>query len=306
MIGEREADTGDAAPESRRRRSRLGSLGLVAAGLIAGLGVAYAFSLDSRQTPGPVSQELPSVAEVATESPAPLSSPVTPGAVDAQTAVERFLTAEARSDYAGSYDMLSAADREQVPNVEMWVASHADVLPPILGFEVEETTVEGAGGEVVTLVELEPGLNPVVGLIPGRAQITWVATAENGTWKVALAESRIEPLYPPEEEAVSAVSSWVTARQECQTGVSAGEHEGGLLGFPPAADELCGLAGEVRVDLSPPLSAADAAPFVAEFGPEFDLWSRVVEVESPRLRIVVAPVGLEWLVIGVLPEEGGP
>ncbi|MBA2336814.1 MAG: hypothetical protein H0V96_03475 [Acidimicrobiia bacterium] len=270
------------------------------AGAVVGLGLAYVLSLDLFSTPAPVSPDLPAAA-AASESPEPAPAPASPGAVDAQTAVEVFLDAEAQRDYAGSYDMLSAADLQQVPSVAEWIAVHADVLPPILGYQVEQTTVDGARAEVVTIVQFEPDLNPVVGLAPGQAQITWTAIAEDdGGWRVALGDSRIEPIYPPDEEAVSAVASWVMARQGCQSGVSAGEHDGGLLGLPSAADALCGTTGEVNVDLSTPLSAADAAPFVAEFGPEFELWSRVVAVQSPGLRVVVAPVGSEWLVIGVL------
>lgn len=300
MIGQREVDTAHAVPEPARRRSRLTGPALVVAGVVAGLGLAYVLSLDLFSTPAPVSPVLPAAA-AASESPEPAPAPASPGAVDAQTAVEGFLDAEVQRDYAGSYAMLSAADRQQVPNVAQWIAVHADVLPPILGYQVEQTTVDGDRAEVVAIVQFEPDLNPVVGLAPGEAQITWTATAEDGGgWKVALGDSRIEPIYPPDEEAISAVASWVMARQGCQAGVPAGEHDGGLLGVPSAADDVCGNTADVTVELSTPLSAADAAPFVSAFGPEFELWSRVVEVESPALRVVVAPVGSEWLVIGVL------
>lgn len=51
-----------------------------------------------------------------------------------------------------------------------------------------------------------------------------------------------------------------------------------------------------------PLDALDAAPFLAAFGPEATSWARVVAVTDPvPLRAVVAPIGQEWLVIGVLP-----
>lgn len=295
-------DTAPAVPEAVRRRSRLTGPGLVVAGVVAGLGLAYVLSLDLFASSPPPSPELPAAAAVS-ESSEPASVPASPGAVDAQTAVEAFLDAEAQGDYAGSYEILSAADRQQVPNAAEWIAVHADVLPPVLGYQVEQTSVDGDRAEVVTIVQFEPDLNPVVGLAPGEAQITWTATAEDGGgWKVSLGDSRIEPIYPPDVEAVSAVASWVTARQGCQAGVPAGEHDGGLLGVPSVADDLCGNTADVTVELSTPLSAADAAPFVSAFGPEFELWSRVVAVESPRLRVVVAPVGTEWLVIGVLGE----
>ena len=58
----------------------------------------------------------------------------------------------------------------------------------------------------------------------------------------------------------------------------------------------------MEVDPPLPLEAIDAAPFLAAFGPEASTWARVVTVTEPvPLRAVVAPIGQEWLVIGVLP-----
>ncbi len=81
------------------------------------------------------------------------------------------------------------------------------------------------------------------------------------------------------------------------------EYEGGLLGNPGLADSLCGAVGPVEVGRPGPLEdQIDAAQFVGAFGPEFDQWGRAVTVESPvPLQVVLAPVGVEWIVIGVLP-----
>lgn len=292
--GSREIDGGS--------RSRLRSVGLVISGLMAGMGLAYLLSavdLPARSSPAP--EAAPATDGYAAPPPAP-----TPGASDARAAVERFLAAETRHDFAGSYALLSSADRQQISHVDTWIASHPDLLPPIEAFQVEDAIVGDGRGEVVTLIDFEPGLNEVTGLTPGRARVTWVTVEAEDGWRLAVTETMIEPLYPPDEEALAAVSTWVTARQDCLTGIEAGEHAGGLLGLPPLADELCGQNGE-KTTSGPtgPLPASDAAQFVAAFGPSFDEWSRVVDVDSTDMRVVVAPVGAEWVVIGVLPPSPG-
>ena len=82
---------------------------------------------------------------------------------------------------------------------------------------------------------------------------------------------------------------------------SAEEYEGGLLGNPGLAESLCGT-GPVEVGQPGPLEdQIDAAQFIGAFGPEFDQWGRAVTVESPTpMRVVLAPVGDQWVVIGVL------
>jgi hypothetical protein len=45
----------------------------------------------------------------------------------------------------------------------------------------------------------------------------------------------------------------------------------------------------------------ESGPFVTAFGPETGSWARVVPVTAPvSLRAVVAPIGDEWVVVGVL------
>ena len=53
--------------------------------------------------------------------------------------------------------------------------------------------------------------------------------------------------------------------------------------------------------------AADAAPFLAAFGPEVGIWARVVDVETPiALRLVLAPIGEQWRVVGVESSKSRP
>jgi hypothetical protein len=115
-----------------------------------------------------------------------------------------------------------------------------------------------------------------------------------------LAETAVEPRLADESGASEAARTWLAQRIDC---APAEEYEGGLLGNPGLAESLCGESGPVEVGQPGPLDDKfDAAQFVGAFGPEFDLWGWAVTVESPTpLRVVLAPVGDEWVVIGVLP-----
>ncbi|MDP8959659.1 MAG: hypothetical protein M3N51_10820, partial [Actinomycetota bacterium] len=176
-----------------------------------------------------------------------------------------------------------------------------DLLPPILGYRVEGVREEAGQVQVETLMELEPGLDHVMGLVPARAEGIWVSQEESEGWRVLLDQSALRPLYPEEEGAAEAVGHWVRARQGCGEGR---QHPAGLLGVPSLADQLCGSQGEPRLGQVGQVEQLEAAPFLAAFGPEFQQWARVVPVAAPvPLRAVVAPIGDGWTVIGVLAAE---
>jgi hypothetical protein len=155
------------------------------------------------------------------------------------------------------------------------------------------------GSEVTARVTFEPGLDEVMGLVPERARVTWATGEEAGSWWVDLDESTFEPLHPSDETAPAAVAAWAEAHQACRP---ARTWDGNLRGSPALAERLCGAEGTIEVGPALPLGAADAAPFLVAFGPGASSWARVVAVTGPvQLRAVVAPIGQEWLVIGVLP-----
>ena len=109
----------------------------------------------------------------------------------------------------------------------------------------------------------------------------------------------IEPILPPDAEAVTAVEAWAASRQSCET-----DHQwdGEPLAFPALAADLCGTDGGVDVGDASPLLPTDATPFVAAFGGDVLTYLRAVPVAAPvPLRAVVAPIGRDWLVVGVLP-----
>lgn len=268
----------------------------VACGLALGIGLTVALTRDSDD---------PQLAEI--DQPTALSEtdqgPVPPGAdaTDPRAAVEGFLEAEIELDFTSSFGFLSAATRAEYGSPERWVAAHADVLPPVRAYEIEEVEDPDGGGqaEVAALVTFEPSLDQVVGLVPERSQVRWVTASDGGSWGVDLGTSSFEPLYPSDDAAPAAVRAWAEAHQACGPAPS---WDGNLVGSPALADSLCGAEGAVEVGDPAPLAEVDASPVLAAFGPGASDWARVVPVTAPsELRAVVAPIGQQWLVIGVLP-----
>lgn len=232
---------------------------------------------------------------------AALPSPGDPLPPDAATgpeeAVAGFLTAEALDDFRASYDFLSVEDRATYPTPEAWVQAHGD-LPPIVAFEVEQVVAEADRAEVRTLTGYEPGLDQVLGLVPGRARSTWVAVREGQRWRVRLGESASEPLYPPDGPAAQVARAWAEARVAC---AATDELEQGLLGVPALGDRLCDAGGALRLGPVARLGDGDdTTTLVSAYGPEVAEWARVVAVDSPEpMQIVLAPLGPEWKVIAV-------
>ncbi|HVM00734.1 MAG TPA: hypothetical protein VM324_15705 [Egibacteraceae bacterium] len=279
---------------------RVALVGLVS--LAVGVGLTVLVTEALRGTRTPVGEVTP-VADLPIGQPPEVESfsgPTPPGqpADTPEAAVRAFLDAEVAGDYAASYLLLAAGDRGEYRTAAGWVALHADVLPPVTGYEVEQATVGDGRAAVVALVGFEPSLDHVIGLVPGRARATWSVVAEDGGWAVALQESTFEPLHPPDGEAGEAVREWALSRQECRSG---GEHSS-VLGQPALARELCGSDGAVEVGpVEPFREGFDTNGILAAYGEPVLEWARVVPVIAPiELRVVVAPVGRQWRVIGVL------
>lgn len=220
------------------------------------------------------------------------------GAASAMAAVEGFLTAESAGDLEASFSFLSRDLRRSYRSPAGWVAGHADVLPPILGYDLGEAIVEEGRATVPASVRFRPSLDEVVGLVPGAADVVWAAVEEGDGWAVDLAASTMTARFPDDDGAAPAVATWAEARQRCDR---ANERDGTLVGSPAVADGLCDADGTIVVGAAAPLSEIEATPFATAFGGEVIEWARVVPVTAPlQLRAVVAPLGDRWLVIGVL------
>lgn len=274
-------------------------------GLAAGLGIARLLSsgdgpddrssvtdLDLPGSPAPdQAQDQPSApAPPASDAAVPLDSATSP-----QAAVEGFLTAEALGDFEASYPFLSESDHVAYSTPALWVAAHAD-FPVVAGFEVERVT----DATVVTVTAYRSMLDPVLGLIPARARGTWTTVEEDGGWRVSYRESTVQPLYPSDEGVVAAAESWASARLDCR---AEGEAEGGLLGAPGLAEELCEAEGELALGPVGVLQdGTETTALLSAYGPEVFTWARMVPVEAPvPMQVVLAPVADAWQVFAVLP-----
>ena len=161
--------------------------------------------------------------------------------------------------------------------------------------------IAGGHGQIALLAtaRLAAAGHQVVGLVPERSRVGWVTASDGGSWGVDLGTSSFEPLYPSDDAAPAAVRAWAEAHQACGPAPS---WDGNLVGSPALAESLCGAEGAVEVGDPAPLAEVDASPVLAAFGPGASDWARVVPVTAPsELRAVVAPIGQQWLVIGVLP-----
>lgn len=245
----------------------------------------------------------PATATTVASPPASLApagtAPEGPGD-DPVAAVRGFLEAERLRDLRASYSYLAATDRETFGSAEAWVADHADLLPRVIEASVGTVESEGSRALVSSEVRFQPVLDAVNGLTPGRAAITWVVVREEAGWSIDLQASEFEPLYPADDGAPAAAHDWVTSAVGCQPTMGYG---GTLLGRRSLAEELCDAPGDIAVGPVGPLDhPVDARAFVSEFGADVTSWARVISVEAPvELRVVVAPIGDDWTVIGVLP-----
>ena len=248
---------------------------------------------------GAVDDTVTDVAPLATTAVEPPDMP----AADPGDAVRRFLAFEVARDFDGSYGLLSTDDRTALTARAAWVAEHAD-LPEVTGFAVEAVHEGDGRADVVARLTLQPQVSSN-GVVPARADATFIAVGEDGGWRVAFADSTLEPRYAPATRAPDAVRAWTRARVQCRSGVV---FSGGLLGAATRADALCGADGAVRTGRVRALpDTAQDQPFLAAFGGEVHDWARVVPVRSPvRLDVVVAPLGEHWLVVGVLQAPSEP
>ena len=224
--------------------------------------------------------------------------PAGPPASTAVDAVQSFLAAEIRADYAVSYGLLSAADRADVGSRPEWEAAHGQ-LPIVTGVTLGVVTGDGTRAEVDAEVTFEAGLDETRGLVPAQAHGVWVAVAEDGGWRVAHSERNLLPQYPDGNGAVTAAETWAQVRTECRAG---DEYDGGLLGATGPVKALCGAPGPVTAGAVANLEpGVGVEPFLAAFGPEVLSWARVVPLASPvPFAVVLAPVADRWVVMGAL------
>jgi hypothetical protein len=146
-----------------------------------------------------------------------------------------------------------------------------------------------------------PSLDTVMGLVPARATVTFPASRGDDGWGISLADAVFEPVLPSDDQAAADAADAVRSAIRCGTPTSA--YGGGLVGQPRLLADLCGAEGQVDIAA---VTALDdpftVQPFLSAFGPDVGVWARVADVRAPvPLRLVLAPYGDAWTVIGVLP-----
>jgi hypothetical protein len=222
---------------------------------------------------------------------APASTGEATAAATPRAAVEAYLTAEVAGDYDTSFGLLARSDRDRIVTPEAWRATKSRT-PRITGFTVESSTT--AEGTVVTDVALEPNVDPILGVVPGSARITWTPVAEDGGWRVPIEGSSFEARYPDDGGAAPSALAWVGERQACTPSADR------LVFEPELPQALCGVSGSFRAERTSPLAElANPAPVLASYGPDAATWARVVRLTGPTtIDVVTAPLGDSWVVIG--------
>ena len=319
-----------------RRRPLLLAISVTAVAAVVAGGFAFASSHSDKVTNAPTNLPSTDAAKAIADQPAkgaPVPATGAP-APDPATAVQRFVVAEVAGDRATSFSLLGPDDRARYRSVAAWTAAHAS-LPAITGVTLSSSQPTPIGAAAATAVAaptsassndpaaatspavdvegdvtFTPSLDEVIGLTPPGAAAHWVVVAENGGWRVDFGRSTFAPSYASETGAAPAVLAWAESRQRCASAeaLAALQYADGLRGSPALAGALCKASGTVSVSGPRRLDATAATPILAAFGPDADTWARVIDVGGPvPLRVVVAPVGARWLVIGVLsgvPELG--
>lgn len=300
--------TASAPPRTILRRPLvlvLGAMLLLAIGLAVG-----AWAGRGTAPPTAASADQPPVAapaaQVSDAPPAP-SGTATPGpGEDPAGAVEGYLTAEATSELAVAFTYLVPEEQDAFGTPAAYVAQHADLLGAVTGFttpEVTPTSDDPSTATVTVTVGFRPTLDPVIGLVPAAAEVTFPVAQGDEGWGVSLAGATFEPILPDDERAAADARDYVAVATTCT--VPAGAYGGELVGQPAFVTALCDATGDVTVDDVGPLDdPLTVQPFLSAFGPDVGTWARVATVTSPEpLRLVLAPYGDAWTVIGALPPQ---
>lgn len=298
----------DTPATGRRRLVRPIGLALAAAAVLAlGLVVGARFGgTDEVATPAATTAGPVEALQISGAPPAP-EGRATPGPADDPTgAVEGFLTAEATRDLETAFTYLAPEEQDAFRTAAAYVAAHADLLGVVTGFTVTDATTptgDPATATVTAVVGFEPTLDTVMGLVPATATVTFPVVEGPEGWTVSLVDATFEPILPSDERAADDARDYVAAAADCT--IPAGAYGGDLVGQPAFVSQLCDAEGEVVVtDVGPLDDPLTVQPFLSAFGPDVGTWARVATVTSPEpLRLVLAPYGDAWTVVGALPPK---
>jgi hypothetical protein len=228
--------------------------------------------------------------------------PIAPAAPDPRTAVRRFIDGEIERNDRLSYGQLSVADRVAYPSVSDWTLHEAQSAQ-LTGATILALSQHGNAAAVRVALQQKPSLDEIQGLVTSRANAVFQVVREDGGWRVLLASSTIASEYPSASAASVAALTWVRDRQHCASGTAV-QWRSDLYGDGAdfTASKLCNASGTPSLGSPRALDDSDqSAPLLAAFGPDVELWARVVPLRAPvQADLVLAPVGERWLVVGLL------
>lgn len=217
-----------------------------------------------------------------------------------EAAVTALLDAEVRSDHDASFHLLSSAALMAYPDAETWFRRRTQ-LPAITAFRVK--AVEG--DVVIVTAEHDPGLDAFVGLRAATDTQRWRTVPEGDGWLVE-AEPEIAFDLPDDAPAADVATDWASAAQACDASAAlALQVEPALLGISSGIARLCGSTDPVVAapvaNIRPGPASAD---LVAQYGDAAFTWARAVHIDvgSVGLSVLLAPIGDDWRVVGVVDE----
>jgi hypothetical protein len=212
-------------------------------------------------------------------------------------ALNTLLGAEVRGDHDGSFLLLDASARRVYKDSADWKRRRSE-LPAITSFAV----APASSNRAVAMVDHRPGIDAFIGLSPAHERQTWTARSVNGGWLLD-ADPTFEPVLPPDAAAAGTAKSWADAVQRCdQTSARKLQVATDLFGTADAATALCHSTGAVTTGAIGRLRAGPAsADVVAQYTADVLQWLRTVDISGPTrgFRVVVAPIGDDWRVIGL-------
>ncbi len=213
-------------------------------------------------------------------------------------AVSRYIEGEIAANSTASYGQLSADDRAAV-GYEDWEQGQ-DERAPYVSFTILNATDE----TVVVDARFTPAINEVVGVVPGRAEVTFGVRSEDGGYRVSLDDTAMRPRFPDRSLAAPVAQSWLTASQACRADERASlEYDGSLLGTLGLVESLCGLTGDSRAPRSGTYDElTDPSIMLSAFGGDAADWTEVATFTGlaglEKLQVILAPLGDQWVVVG--------
>ena len=249
--------------------------------------------------------DLPAAGAIAAVTPASAPAAITEPA-SPRAALEQFLAAEVERRSDVSFALLDAATAAKVGSVAAWQSQRANRLLPET-FTVGSVEADATGAAVTITALRTPAVTPLNGLVPARSDEVWRVENTNGAWRVRDGRpAEVRPVLPSDAAAVTAATTWLERAEACDVdGRVALQLPGALLGAPSLADAPCDAPDSFSAagTAVPLAELSNSTVFVSAFGAGVGRWARAVAVDGDaRFTIVLAPIGDEWRVMGVVAD----